>query len=102
MTCAAPFLPRAILFDLDDTILSAYSRPEAAWLAVANELAAAISPLTPARAAAQIAAYAREFWSDPDRHRTWRLQLRQSRREIVRGTLARLAQQGQAAFAADV
>ena len=27
-------LPRAILFDLDDTIISAYGRPERAWAAV--------------------------------------------------------------------
>jgi putative hydrolase of the HAD superfamily len=95
-------LPRAILFDLDDTILSAYSRAEAAWLEVAHELADAIAPLTPEGAAAEIQAFASEFWGDPRRHRKWRLQLRESRREIVRGTLARLARDGRPGFAADV
>lgn len=94
--------PRAILFDLDDTILSAYSQSDAAWLAVAQELAAQIAPLTPEQAATEIQAYAGEFWGDPERHRVWRQRLRESRREVVRGALARLAQQGRPGFAADV
>ncbi|HEX4740616.1 MAG TPA: HAD family hydrolase [Caulobacteraceae bacterium] len=102
MTCAPPFLPKAILFDLDDTILSAYARPEAAWLAVAQELAEAIAPLSPAAAAAAIAEHARGFWADPDRHREHRQNLRAARREIVGGALARLEGQGRSAFAADV
>jgi putative hydrolase of the HAD superfamily len=44
-------LPRAILFDPDDAILSAYSRPELAWLAVSEELPEAIAPVTPQEAA---------------------------------------------------
>ncbi|HSZ51771.1 MAG TPA: HAD family hydrolase [Caulobacteraceae bacterium] len=102
MTCVAPFLPRAILFDLDDTILSAYSRPEAAWLAVAQELAESIAPLRPADAAVAIADYARAFWADPDRHREHRQDLRTARREIVGGALAQLEARGRSAFAADV
>ena len=41
-------LPRAILFDLDDTLISAYGRPEAAWLAVTAEFAEALAPLATA------------------------------------------------------
>ena len=41
-------LPRAMLIDMDDTILSAYGRPEIAWNIVATEFAdetgAACSP----------------------------------------------------------
>ena len=33
-------LPRAMLIDMDDTILSAYGRPEIAWNTVAAEFAA--------------------------------------------------------------
>lgn len=102
MTSAAPFLPKAILFDLDDTILSAYARPEAAWLAVSHELAEAIAPLSPAEAAAAIADHARGFWADPERHRRNRQDLRAARREIVGGALARLEAQGRSRFAADV
>ena len=32
-------LPRAMLIDMDDTILSAYGRPEIAWNTIANEFA---------------------------------------------------------------
>jgi putative hydrolase of the HAD superfamily len=94
-------LPRAILFDLDDTIVSAYSQPLAAWTAVAGELARAIAPLTPAQTARAVTDYAREFWDDPGRHRLWRQRLDEARREIVCGALARLAAAGQPTLAAE-
>jgi putative hydrolase of the HAD superfamily len=34
-----------------------------------------------------VGAYAAEFWADPERHRAWRQQIDQARREIVRGAL---------------
>jgi putative hydrolase of the HAD superfamily len=86
-----PTLPRAILFDLDDTLISAYSEPEKAWRTVTEELSALLRPFEAAAVARAIAEQAREFWSDPDRHRYWRMRLYQSRREIVRGALAKLA-----------
>jgi putative hydrolase of the HAD superfamily len=87
-------LPRAILFDLDDTILQAYARPGAAWLAVAGEFATDLAPLAPEAVARAIVASAREFWADENRHREWRLQLFAARRRVVDGALARLAQEG--------
>jgi putative hydrolase of the HAD superfamily len=84
-------LPRAILFDLDDTLIHAYARPQAAWLAVAEELGDAIAPLTPAAASAAVTAQAREFWADPERHRLWRQRLGEARREIVAGALPGLS-----------
>ena len=63
--------PRAILFDLDDTILQGYVRPDALWLSVAEEFASDLLPLTPARLAQAIATFARDFWADADRHREW-------------------------------
>jgi putative hydrolase of the HAD superfamily len=83
--------PRAILFDLDDTIINAYGRPEVAWLAVTTELADAIAPLAPARATAAISAFAAEFWADAQRHRLHRQNLLEARRKIVAGALGRLA-----------
>ena len=38
-------LPRAILFDLDETLISAYGRPDAAWLAVTAEFSEALGPV---------------------------------------------------------
>ncbi|TJX00406.1 HAD family hydrolase, partial [Neisseria gonorrhoeae] len=40
-------LPRAMLIDMDDTILSAYGRPEIAWNAITAEFAAELAPLPP-------------------------------------------------------
>jgi putative hydrolase of the HAD superfamily len=93
-----PKLPPAILFDLDDTILSAYSRPEAAWMAVSVELADLIAPLTPAETAAAITQAARRFWADPDDHRVWRQQIREARRQIVAGAMASLSEAGKPVF----
>ena len=42
-------LPRAMLIDMDDTILSAYGRPEIAWNIVATEFAPELSPHSPQR-----------------------------------------------------
>jgi putative hydrolase of the HAD superfamily len=87
-------LPRAILFDLDDTILQAYGRPGSAWLVVAEEFAADLRPLSPAQTAQAIVAFARDFWADAERHRIWRVQLSAARREVVAGAFARLAASG--------
>lgn len=86
--------PRAILFDLDDTILSVYDRPDAAWHVVANEMSDRLSPLPAAVAADAIAVFTGEFWSDPARHKAWRMRIAAARREIVAGGFARLAEAG--------
>jgi putative hydrolase of the HAD superfamily len=86
-----PSLPRAILFDLDDTLLRAYANAEAVWAAVTEELAGHLHPFAPGTVAAAIQACAREFWADPERHRYWRQRLYESRREIVRRALPALA-----------
>ncbi|MGI8840058.1 MAG: HAD family hydrolase [Caulobacteraceae bacterium] len=83
-------LPRAILFDLDDTLIHAYARPADAWLAVAEELYEVIAPLSPAEAAAAVTAHARSFWGDAERHRLWRQRIGAARREIVAGALPAL------------
>jgi len=96
-----PRFPTAILFDLDDTILSAYGRPEAAWMAVSEELAELIGPLTPSEISAAVRQQAETFWADPDRHRFWRQKLKDARREIVADALAGLAASGKATIAAE-
>ena len=62
-------MPRAILFDLDDTIISAYGQPLVAWGKVAREFAAAIAPNDPHDVAVAITAAAKVFWGDASRHR---------------------------------
>ena len=56
-------LPRAMLIDMDDTILSAYGRPEIAWHNVAAEFAAEFGPLTSQQVATAVLDSARKFWA---------------------------------------
>jgi putative hydrolase of the HAD superfamily len=87
-------LPRAILFDLDDTLIQAHGGAQAAWLLVAHELADDLAPLTPSEVTEAVVAFARNFWADPERHRLWRMRLSDARREIVAGSFAALASTG--------
>jgi putative hydrolase of the HAD superfamily len=92
-------LPRAMLIDMDDTILSAYSKPDLAWLAVAQEFAAELVPLLPTEAAAAIAAAGRQFWESAEAH--WRLKLDEARHVVVANGFASLAAAGKAAMPRD-
>ena len=42
-------LPKAILFDLDDTLISAYNQPHRAWLTIAHEFSADVAPVSAGR-----------------------------------------------------
>jgi putative hydrolase of the HAD superfamily len=81
-------LPRAMLIDMDDTILSAYGRPEIAWHKIATEFAGELAPLPPQQVAAEILNCARGFWATADA--AWRLKLTEARREVVKGGFAAL------------
>ena len=87
-------LPRAMLIDMDDTILSAYSRPELAWSAVASEFADELAPLSTHQVAAAIVESGRRFWASAEPG--WRLKLGEARQEVVRGGFSALAAQGHA------
>lgn len=87
-------LPKAILFDLDDTLISAYNRPDRAWNAIALEFAADLHPIPPAEAAAAINHAADIFWADPERHRMGRMQLLDARSVIVADAFAALTRAG--------
>ena len=82
--------PRVIFFDLDDTLISAYGKPRAAW----TEVVEAVSDRLAGRESAQVTdalmAASRAFWSDPERHRIWRQKIKAARRETVRLGLAEL------------
>ncbi len=95
-------LPRAILFDLDDTLISAYRQPERAWADIAGEFAADLGGLPVSMVAEAIAAAAEEFWSDEDRHRLGRLNLLNTRRDIVLAGFSRLQSAGRAVPGVDV
>ena len=87
-------LPKAILFDLDDTLISAYNRSDRAWLAIALEFSADLHPHPPAEVAAAINLSADVFWADPERHRVGRLQLLDARATIIADAFEALAKAG--------
>jgi len=91
-------LPRAILFDMDDTLISAYAQPEVAWQAIALEFAEALHPLPPAVVAEAVNKVSDAFWTDPERHRWGRLQLVDARATIVAEAFAALVDAGHAAL----
>jgi putative hydrolase of the HAD superfamily len=93
-------LPRAMLIDMDDTILSAYSRPDLAWNIVATEFAGELAPLSPQRVAAAIVDSGRRFWATAGA--AWRLKLDEARHEVVKGGFATLAAAGEAALPTDL
>jgi putative hydrolase of the HAD superfamily len=85
-------LPRAMLIDMDDTILSAYGRPEIAWNNVAAEFSEEFAPLSSQEVAAAVLDSGRRFWSTADA--VWRLKLSEARHEVVKGGFAALAAAG--------
>jgi len=93
-------LPRAMLIDMDDTILSAYSRPELAWNNVTSEFAGEFGPLSPQEVVAAIVESAREFWATAEAE--WRLKLAEARHEVVRRGFAALAAAGHGALSRDL
>jgi putative hydrolase of the HAD superfamily len=93
-------LPRAMLIDMDDTILSAYGRPEIAWNHVAAEFADELAPLPPPAVAAAVLGFARNFWSTAEP--AWRLKLGEARRVTVQGGFDALAAAGHARLPADL
>jgi len=74
--------PRAILFDLDDTILSFGGR-ELLLAEVAERFASALSPKQPNEVAAAIEAAFLDFWSVPGRYSDWRNRVLEARTIII-------------------
>jgi len=95
-------LPKAILFDMDDTLISAYAQPELAWRAISAEFAAALEPLPAQLVADAVAVASDAFWADEERHRLGRLNLMDARTGIVAEAFAALASAGHAAPSAAV
>jgi putative hydrolase of the HAD superfamily len=93
-------LPRAMLIDMDDTILSAYGRPDLAWNSVVAEFAGEVSPLLPHEVSAAIVYSGRQFWASAAAE--WRLKLPEARHEIVRAGFASLAATGKVALSTEL
>ena len=76
-------LPKAILLDLDDTIIQAHGAQGDAWRQVLQAFADHDAIDDHDRLHDHVVASARTFWSDPERHRIGRHDIRQARRTIV-------------------
>jgi putative hydrolase of the HAD superfamily len=75
--------PRAILIDLDDTILSLNASVDLCWRTVCSRYSDKTGGLQVDKLLAAIDKTRAWYWSDPGRHRTGRLNLYSARREVV-------------------
>lgn len=82
-------LPRAILFDLDDTLISLGRRPQL-LAEVAEAFAADLTPPGPAEVTEALERAFHAYWADPERHRAGRMDLTAARLGIVQETFAHL------------
>lgn len=83
-------LPKAILLDLDDTILAFSESADRCWKRLCDQFAPRIEGLTPEALFAVIQEVRDWFWGDPERHRRGRLDMTTARREVVSGAFRRL------------
>ena len=82
--------PKAVLLDLDDTILAFSAGADPCWQKTCKTFASRVEGLTPAKLFDIIKETRAWFWGDPERHRRGRLNMRDARREIVATALNRL------------
>ena len=83
-------LPKAMLIDLDDTILSAFGAAEGQWRRVLAEFADRLEPHALDDTYAAIQAYSRHLWADQARHKHWRHRIGEARRHIVQNAFGEL------------
>ncbi len=83
------YLPKAILFDLDDTILFFGYRQEI-LTSIAAEHRDRFGAISPEEAGRIIEEAFVEFWADPVKHQAWRFSLLDARILIVKATFEQL------------
>src|SRR5262245_16678635 len=83
-------LPRALLLDLDDTILDDSSSLVASWRQACALHCSAMDGLDADVVFDAIDRTREWYWSDPERHRVGRLELAWARGEVVRLALAEI------------
>lgn len=83
-------LPTAILFDLDDTLISAHLHPRMAWTKALLSLDGL--PVDPGAedAAEAVHAASKRYWSDAERHRIGRLNILAARKTILADAFAEM------------
>jgi putative hydrolase of the HAD superfamily len=83
-------VPVAIIFDLDDTIISYDAITEQVWDNICRRYAGDIDGLKADSLYNAIGRIREWYWADPERHRQGRLKLFEARRNIVRLALTSL------------
>src|ERR1700722_15420729 len=83
-------LPKAIVFDLDDTLLDFDSGASGCWQGAYQQHQSMVPAVTAETFLAAIAAEREWYWQDAERHRRGRLNLDLARQEVVAGALLRL------------
>ena len=78
---------RAVLVDLDDTIVAFDSVARPSWIEVLGALRAEWGGRPTDEALVALERRAAEYWADPDRHRRGRMNLLAARKTIIRGAL---------------
>jgi putative hydrolase of the HAD superfamily len=89
-----PALPRAILFDLDDTLLVAFGPARSQWRRVIAAFAGRLAAPDPAAVVNAIEDSSRDLWADPAGHKYWRQRIIEARRRIVANAFAELSARG--------
>jgi len=87
-------LPRAILFDLDDTLLVAFGGSQSQWERTIGAATAHFASVEPTVIVNAIQEASGELWADPGRHKYWRHRIGEARRKIVATAFADLAARG--------
>ncbi|MDP4090931.1 MAG: HAD family hydrolase [Bacillota bacterium] len=83
--------PKAILFDLDDTLISFDGVTEAAWEETCCSFVDKMQTPYSSKTLLEVIGRVRKwYWSDPERHRTGRLNILEARREIVKQAMENL------------
>jgi putative hydrolase of the HAD superfamily len=83
-------LPKAILVDLDDTILATSDCVISCWQAVCEKYTFRVEGITPAELLAAVMESRASYLEDPERSRTSRLDLRRGRRDVAAAALSRV------------
>lgn len=82
--------PKAILFDLDDTLLDAYGDPAGAWGRLLSQFDHGLAPHVAAKIPGTLQEVARPYWADAQWSAKWRIDLIGARRLVLRETFERL------------
>lgn len=87
--------PRAMMLDLDDTIVAFATLHGECWDRVIEEFATETGGVEKERLSARIQDESRKYWADPERARVSRQSMEEARRKIVREAFATLNLHGE-------